>query len=166
MYSCQEYQPKIIAYLHEELAPPIRQKVAIHIDQCAACYAYYVRQRDLARELEMRMSLIGQAKPAQLRRVWSSIQDDMEQPRIRGRFRLRYGVAAFIFMLALILPWKTQSRVEARYLPLQPVPVVEDATKTPALHLAKSAATLMTYSAEDNLLTPTRAPVPNSLVTP
>lgn len=165
MYSCQEYQHKIIAYLHEELAPPLRQKVARHIDECVACYAYYVRQRDLARELEMRMSLVGHAKPTQLRRVWSSIQADMEQPRMQVRFRLRYGVAALIFMLALILPWKTQSRVAARFIPLQPVPVVEAATKTPALSLLKLSATLIAYP-EDKQLTPTRAPVPNTFVTP
>jgi anti-sigma factor RsiW len=166
MISCYECQPKIIPYLHDELPAPARRKIRQHLDQCTACYGLYANERDLARELEFRMPLVGQAQPAQLRKNWSAVQRQMQQPKTRVRFRLRYGVAAFMFMLALLLPWKMQSRVSARFIPLPPVPAVEAATQTPNLSVAKVGATLIAYSTEDKALLPTRAPVPNKIITP
>jgi len=173
MSACHDFQSQMTAYVHDELPPLARRRLARHIQQCSACYIAYARERDLARELEFRVALVGQPRPAELKRVWSAIQQDMRQPRSsRLHFRLRYGLAAFMFTLGLLLPWRIQGQVKAvALIALPPVPTLTTAARTPAqTGMADNLPTLIAFqtSAEsESTPVPPRAPVPHTLaVTP
>lgn len=110
--------------MHGELPPRARQRVDQHLNQCSSCAAFYVAQRQLVRDLEQTLPQIARTSTPQLNRIWADIQADMTRPRIIARPQTRYGVAALILMLALLLPWSMDKQRGALALPLQPIPAV------------------------------------------
>jgi anti-sigma factor RsiW len=92
------------AYLHGEAPRLVGQRMARHIQQCPACYAIYIQQRDTERELTHYVPLIGQEKAPRYGKMWASIQADLSGSR-KQRYPVRYGLAALMLMLALALPW-------------------------------------------------------------
>lgn len=104
---------RLPAYLNGELSPRARQRIARYLDSDARCYAEYVRQRDLARELMRTLPGVGQPAPGQLDRIWAAVQADTApaQPVSRRRFpprrtpfRARYGLAGMGVAVLLAIP--------------------------------------------------------------
>jgi anti-sigma factor RsiW len=97
---------RMIAFLHGELPPGSRRRVARYIDECPKCYAEYVRQRSLQHELAHRLPSLGQPNPDQLDRIWAGIQAEM-QPAPRHTplaYIARYGLATLALVMALLVP--------------------------------------------------------------
>jgi anti-sigma factor RsiW len=148
-FSCHDCRAHLAGYIHRELPPKTRQRVAAHLNGCSACYKLYAQQRDLARELSASLPLIGRAGDSRLDRIWSAVQDGMAQPAsVPRRHSLHYSIVALALVLVLIAPWlltaprlsPTGARV-ALALPTQPTPQVQIApAETPAVSAALTAA--------------------------
>ncbi|MCU0499558.1 MAG: hypothetical protein MUF87_19585 [Anaerolineae bacterium] len=117
----------MVAYLHGELSPQARRRIGRIIDHDPACYAEYVRQRDLMAELDRQLPLVGQADPRALRRMWGAIQQELQGHHApMRRLRWRYGVAGVLLMMILVMPLTmgNSQPTLARSL-LQPAPQTE-----------------------------------------
>ncbi|MBC8099104.1 MAG: hypothetical protein H7Y11_06650 [Armatimonadetes bacterium] len=105
---------RMVAYLHGELPPAARRRVARYIDRYPACYAEYAKQRDAVRELSFRLPLVGQAETPDFTRMWSAIQTQLasdsaprrQHPRMGmvSRLQLQYGAVGLVLALVLLLP--------------------------------------------------------------
>lgn len=110
---------RMVAYVNGELSPAARRRIGRYIDLYPVVYAAYLKQREIARELNWRVPLIGYPEKPTLDRMWSAIQTELNlsgtdtppspQPQryLLGTLRLRYGVMglalAFVFLLPLTL---------------------------------------------------------------
>lgn len=128
----------LVAYINGQLSPRARRRIARYIDIDAACYAEYVRQRELARELNHSLPYIGQPDKPQLDRIWGAIQAEMSptapaqrpQPHYLQvkRANARFGLVSIAFGLVMALPFTLgNSHVSALYVPTPPVPQLEQA---------------------------------------
>jgi len=155
---CSDCQRNMVAYLDGELTPQVRLRLARHLEQCPMCYAVYVHERDMARELAYALPLVGQENQPRLEKMWAAIQADMALPRRRPRQhdQMRYGLVGLALILALLLPWTAGQRQVAALaaLPTQPSPAAT-ASRTPETGGARALATL--YS---TVLTPEARPHP------
>ncbi|MFO7320528.1 MAG: zf-HC2 domain-containing protein [Chloroflexota bacterium] len=124
--TCTQCQPKLLAYVHNQLADSDRRRVARHLNDCPVCYAAYLAQREVAQELAGTIPSIGLPDSLQLNRMWLAIQSDMNRPRTIPRPQLaRMGVACLVFVLALLLPWSLDKQQVALAVPPPPrAPVV------------------------------------------
>jgi hypothetical protein len=112
-----------------------------HIQACPMCYTVYIQQRDIQRDLAYYVPLIGQEKTPRYDKMWASIQADMSRPK-QQQYHMRYGLAALMLMLALLLPWTMGQRTKAREaLPTQPSPELT-VTRTPGVGGARVMGTL------------------------
>lgn len=71
---------KMVAYLNGELSVEAQRKVGQYIDECPACYAEYLRQRELKRYLSVSVPSVGKANPQQMNQIWLGIQAQIQQP--------------------------------------------------------------------------------------
>ncbi len=125
MMTCRSCQAHLVSYLHNELSPHLRRRVAYHLDDCAACYALYVQQRELARELQNAVPLIGRNDAPRFDRVWLSVQGELVQPRRSPQFHARYSLALLALLLALLFPWTMGGqRLTSAAPPTQPPPLL------------------------------------------
>jgi hypothetical protein len=121
---------KMVAYLHGELTPEARGRIARYIDGSPACYAEYLRQRDTVRELTWKIPLVGQPDKPQLDNIWSAIQAEMKghtPPKRRVTVQVRYGFAGMVLALTILMPFTMGNR-DVQYVPSQPAPHTLDAT--------------------------------------
>lgn len=119
--TCHQCQPKLLAYVHHQLSDRASRRVARHLNDCPLCYAAWLEQRDLARDLAQSLPALGRPDAPQLGRVWLAIQADMARPRAVSRPPLaRFGVACLVFVLALVLPWSLDKQQVALAVPSQP----------------------------------------------
>jgi anti-sigma factor RsiW len=141
MMTCKNCQYHMTAYLDGELSPPARQRMTQHIQVCPVCYTVHSQQRDLQRDLAYDVPLIGQENRPRYDKMWASIQADMSRPK-QPRYQMRYGLAALMLLVALLLPWTIgrQSKALAA-LPTQPSPELT-ATRTPGVAGARIMGTL------------------------
>ncbi|NWG15030.1 MAG: zf-HC2 domain-containing protein [Chloroflexi bacterium] len=171
MMTCRECQKQLIAYIHGELSPHQRRRLAYHLDDCRTCYGIYRRERDLDRELRLNMPLIGQGGLPK-DRLWVSIQADLNRPRRRpALYQARYGLAVVMAALALLFPW-VMGRQEMALAapPTQPAPLLgmqsADATKP----VPGGTAIALSVTANDNAPTPEarprHAPAPDATAAP
>lgn len=147
--SCRDCRSHLAGYIHRELPPKTRERVARHVNQCPACYRLYAEQRDLARELSISLPLVGRAGDTRLDRIWSAVQVEMAAPSALPRRRsLHYSVVALLLALALIAPamlaaprlMPSGARV-ALAVPTQPRPdVLIMPAETPTVSAALTAA--------------------------
>ncbi len=141
MMNCKNCQYHLTAYLHGELSPRERQRMTQHIQACPMCYTVYIQQRDIQRDLAYYVPLIGQENRPRYDKMWASIQADMSRPKRQG-YQMRYGLAALMLLLALLLPWTIGHRATAlAALPTQPSPE-QTATRTPGVGGARVMGTL------------------------
>ncbi len=136
---CKDCKFHMTAYLHGELAPKVRQRMTQHIQTCPMCYTVYIQERDMQHELAYYVPLVG-SRP-RYDKMWASIQADMSRPR-EPRFQMRFGLAALMLALALLLPWtlgRQQTALAA--VPTQPSPELT-ATRTPGLGGARTMETM------------------------
>lgn len=137
----------LAAYINGQLSPRARRRIARYIDIDAACYAEYVRQRELARELNHSLPYIGQPSQPQLDRIWGAIQAEMgiineispnaptsasQRPTPHylqvKRANTRFGLVGIACSLVMALPLMMgNSNFSALYVPTPPDPQVERA---------------------------------------
>lgn len=145
----------LTAYVNGQLSPRARRRIARYIDIDAACYAEYVRQRELARELNHSLPYIGQPTQPQLDRVWGAIQAEIgtiteigssvstsaptpalasSQQRYTPHYmqvkraNTRFGLVGIACGLVMALPVMLgNSNVSALYVPTPPEPQLERA---------------------------------------
>lgn len=128
--NCKNCQFHMTTYLDGELSPPARLRMTQHIQACPMCYTLYIQQRDTQRDLAYYVPLIGQEIRPRYDKIWASIQADMSRPK-QQRYQVRYGLAALMLLMALLLPWTMGQRSTAlAALPTQPSPELT-ATRTP-----------------------------------
>ncbi len=130
MITCRTCRQYIPGYLQRDLPPSLRAEVAEHLQDCDACYALSVQQRDFSRELTHSLPSVGSSVSG-LDRIWSAVQADMAHPRREPAAldRARYGIVALIFVIALLLPWTVRGQRLA--LPTPPTPAVSTPRGTP-----------------------------------
>ena len=126
---------RMTAYLNGELSPGARRRMARYIAECPDCYAEYLRQLDLTRELESRVGGFGTPGVGQLDRIWANIEAEITTPApappVRRR-RARYGLVLLMLLLATLLPWTLGNRNVAFDVPSQPAPELNTGGGTPA----------------------------------
>ena len=156
--SCHECRNHLDAYLHNELSRGARCRVDQHLGECADCRTVYVAQRDLSADIAASFRQSARPDSAQLSRIWLAIQNDMNHPTpVGARLDMRYGLAAFVLALALLLPWSLDTPPVARALPLPPQPALEAQTGTPAR--TSSAAQTVAMRVTDPAIPPAETPV-------
>jgi anti-sigma factor RsiW len=136
MLRCQAVQTHLTAYIHGELPLKARRRVSAHLERCERCQSAYQRQRELVRDLEQELPRVGQAQSAQLARVWSKVQTELDTPARRRRpslrYRASYGVAALLLVIVMFVPYAlnmdNSPRASLRTLPAH---VVAFATNVP-----------------------------------
>ncbi|MFW5696174.1 MAG: hypothetical protein ACOCXR_00145 [Phototrophicaceae bacterium] len=95
------------AYINGELSLQARRRIGRYIDEDPACYAEYIRQRDLKRELEARLSAFGQAGLGQLDRIWANVQRELQAPVAPMQERrqpVRYGLVTLAVVMVMVIP--------------------------------------------------------------
>lgn len=130
MITCRTCREHLPGYFDRDLSPKLRAEVAEHLQNCDACYAASVQQRDLSRELARSLPTLG-SPVSGLDRIWSAVQADMAQPRREPELleKARYSVVALIFIIALLLPWTVRGHRLA--LPPPPTPAISTPKGTP-----------------------------------
>lgn len=127
---CRHTQKNLDAFIDNTLPQRARRRIARHIDLCPTCYQEFVRRRDLRRELQHSLPLVGRSHAPDFERLWGSIRAEL--PRSGPRYmQFRYGLAAFMLLLALLVPF-TMGHQELSAIPQQPSPQTEASTQTPA----------------------------------
>jgi len=126
--ACRYCRAHLDAYVAGELALPARRRVAAHLDQCAACYAVYAQRREVVRELQRSLPMVGYANPPDFGQVWLNVQQEM--PRGSG-YSIQYGLAALLLLVLLLVPFTMGHRDIAAALPTQPAPHQLDGDQTP-----------------------------------
>lgn len=146
---------RMTAFVHGELSPQSRRRVARYIDECADCYAEYMRHRELQRELLHDLPAFGKPDEAQLDRMWSVIQGEVFTPQRRTTpnfYRMRYGFATAAFFVVFMLPFTLGNNTiaTASTTPPTPAEVVTAAMSTPGgtVALAEEAQILVSASVE------------------
>jgi predicted anti-sigma-YlaC factor YlaD len=155
MMTCHECQKHLVGYIHNELKPHLRRRVAYHLDDCPACYAVYGRQRELARELQLTIPLIGRGDTPRFDHVWASIQIEMNQPRRSAAsnwYQFRYGLAMMAAMLVLLFPWVVGGRRDLTLAapPTQPAPLSLTAVQTAGVTASGAQGTAIALSVTVN----------------
>lgn len=130
--SCRYCQAHLDGYLDGQLTPKARRRVAEHLARCESCYVEYVRRRDLHGELQRTLPLVGQRQMPDFARTWQAIRVELPHPTYeRRRDQARYGLAAVMVMLVLLLPF-TMGHRDLPLLPPRPAPDSTVKSGTPA----------------------------------
>lgn len=102
---------KMVAYVNGELPPNTRRFVGRLINDDERVYQEYIRQRHTKLKLERELPTLGHPDAGQLKAVWANIQAELNKPDKpdtppvrRPRYSLSYAVAAFMFVLAVLIP--------------------------------------------------------------
>lgn len=172
MITCRECQFHLVAYIHNELPPHLRRRVSYHLDDCSACYGVYIQQRDLARDLQNVVPMVGRGEKPRLDRVWSAVQTDMTKPRrISIFYQTRYGLALMAAVLGLLFPWVVGSQnVTLAAPPTQPAPLLAVQTAGITAPVLQGTAIALSVTVGDGAATPEAqprgAPAPGATAAP
>lgn len=128
--NCHYCQAHLQAYIDGELSPKARRRISQHLDRCTACYNVYAQRRDLSRELQQAIPLVGQRGAPNFKQMWGAIQAELPQPQPR-HFHARYGLALLAFTLMLIVPFTMGHRDISRMPPSPPAPELLEKRETP-----------------------------------
>lgn len=166
---CKQCQSHLVAYIHRELKPEVRDQVSRHLDECEACYTIYLQYQNNDHRLGQVMPLIGQANRPTLQRVWTSVQADLTQsyPSMKP-VSASYGLVALVVTLMLLVPLTMGNRnVPAVLPPTQPAPLVALATPS-ATEAVESIEELplLSHTPEARHYYQPEAPVPDAITTP
>ena len=125
-------QAQLDAYLDGQLTAKARRRVGQHISRCESCYAEYVRRRDLRNDLQQTLPLVGQRNAPDFARVWQRVRRELPNPTYeRRRYQARFGLAALMVMLILMLPFMMGHRDLPMILPPRPAPDLTQQGGTP-----------------------------------
>jgi len=127
--NCGECRLHLMAFLHGDVSPLLRRRIARHLDHCTDCYRLYLQELDLERDLKHELPLIGVGHQSHFDQVWTAVQQDIVMPRsTAARFHLRYGLAMFALVLALIFPLTLgDQNLTLASPPTQPAPLTQQA---------------------------------------
>ena len=162
--SCDEYKRYLPAYSDRELPPLLRRRVAMHLEKCESCYASYVRQREVSRELAQQVPLIGRADAPRLNKIWTAVQGEMAHPRRAALRRIpaRYPMAVIILVVGLLLPsfgFQALSQHQvAMALPAPPAPTEPIEKTSQAVATAACACGSHVISTQSPEVTPPAQP--------
>ena len=126
----------LTTYIHDELPPHLRARVARHVQHCDRCYAALRREEDLARRLQAEMPAFGAPTRGQLNRLLPGILAEVTpRPAPRPSFRgAGFAVAlAVMLLVGLFVPSVTGPRAVASVAPSQPVGPAIAATATQSI---------------------------------
>jgi anti-sigma factor RsiW len=141
-FRCRYTQARMTAYLNGELLPKARRRVTRHLDVCSTCSAYYVREREVKRDLERHVRLVGQPQGPQLQKLWMAIQQEINPPAAQRRTNpASYGFAALVLILMLLVPATLGNRNVPFSLEPRPAPALA-VTGTPKTGGTQSATTI------------------------
>ncbi|MCB9453394.1 MAG: zf-HC2 domain-containing protein [Anaerolineaceae bacterium] len=167
--ACEHNTHLITAYIQGELPSIVRLRFARHLNTCETCYAAYRRELDLMQELTQTMPRIGAAQQPDFKRVWTAVEAELSQPTPRQRFahfQTRYGLAALLFALALIVPLTMgNSEVTWASPPTQPAPHIVTSSRTPTQPVAVGTAVAL-YTATQGHTVPDVRPQPDETTIP
>lgn len=128
---CRYCRANLDAFMDRALTPRARRRVARHIDSCPSCYEVYTLRRELRRELQQAIPLVGRGHTPDFERIWGAVR--VEIPRPSGRqAQFRYGFAALLLLLALLVPFTMGNHELTRAVPVPPVPYTDVSNETPA----------------------------------
>jgi hypothetical protein len=169
--SCDECQEQLLAFIHKTEAPLMRRRVSRHLDYCAACYALYLDELDLMRNLSRNIPLIGQQNRPDFAQVWNAVQADLQKPKLAvPQFQCRYGVAMFALVLVLLVPLMLGNHhLRLDELPTPPAPITHN---TPNGTISKVTETTIAFLTDFQQSTPeprqhTAGPLqPDAVITP
>ena len=144
--SCRECRELLPGYIQRELSPKQRERVSRHLSACSECYAVYVGQRVVVRELAISVPRIGGDHPP-LDRIHSAVMSELATPKAQhsGLYHARYSLAALVLMVSLLLPWTFRSYASAPPTPPRPENVTPQGTaviSSPPTEAATLTATL------------------------
>lgn len=138
----------LTAYVHNELPPHLRRRVARHVDRCDRCYAALRREQELTRSLRGQFTGFGQPRSDQLTRLLPDILAEAKPRTRRPRLLPGFGVALVMsLVLALLLPVLMTPQAMADYAPDQPAPYMIAATATQSVTDAPQALVLASPTA-------------------
>jgi anti-sigma factor RsiW len=127
---CRYCRANLDAFLDSTLALRARRRVARHIDSCPTCYDVYTRRRQMRRELQQNIPLVGRRHTPDFDRIWSAVRVELPRPQARHT-RYRYGFVALLLLVALLVPFTMGNHELTRAVPVPPVPETEASTETP-----------------------------------
>ncbi len=154
---CRFSRANLDNFLDSTLAPRARRRVARHIDACPACYDAYNRRRDLRRELQQGIPLIGRSHTPDFERMWNAVRVEIPRPARRTQFR--YGFVALLLLLALLVPFTMGNHELTRAVPVPPVPQTDASNETPtSADGAELVATVAASSTNTSTLAQETAP--------
>ena len=110
MLKCEDTRSQLVAYIHNELPRRKRQRLAQHLQQCTACYADYVRERDAAQHLTRELTLLGQPTSPQLDSIWAVVATEVNTSKAasatsRSAYNWQHGVAWAALVILCMIPW-------------------------------------------------------------
>lgn len=143
-YKCRYCKARMQAFIHGELDLKARRRVAQHLDECPLCYKEHLQKRELADKLAARVPLLGKSKPPQLQKIWNAVQRDLQpRPKQHQVPSARYGVAALILVVAMLLPLTLGNSNIALSAPTHPIPSTAG-TRTPSDATVVTVALMVT----------------------
>lgn len=128
-------------YLSGDLSDTTRRRIARYIDECEDCYNEYIRQRNLANQLERELPSFGRPTEQKLDNMWAAIQTELAAPttksssmltyRPRKRQTWGYGVVMILVAMMLLIPLAIGYHASVSPVPLPPRPQTVEVVKTP-----------------------------------
>jgi predicted RNA-binding protein YlxR (DUF448 family) len=150
---------RMVAYLNGELSVDAQRKVGRYIDECPACYAEYLRQRELKRYLSVSVPSIGKANPQQINQIWQGIQTQLQQP-IQSPNYLRHiiqisvgGMLSICMLFVLMMFDRGDVRADVMLPAIPQVTEVANMTLTLSMETASATPTETAYSQQDSYFT-------------
>lgn len=156
--TCRHYRALLPGYIQRELTPKQRAQVSRHLNECDDCYAAYVDQRQLVRELRVsvprigtrdgetpafdaiRAAVLAQVSPAALPAAPPATTPTAPIGRRMRVDLARYGLVAILMLVVLLLPLSMRSPTFS--VPTQPTPDKIIAQGTAVAALPAEPATL------------------------
>ena len=158
---CQVHLPR---YLSGDLSDAVRRRVARYIDECEDCYREYMRQREFAHKLQRSLPTLGRPDSGKLEQIWTSLQEDLSEPRRRrpsfkdygskASLQFGYGLVVIAIFIALLLPLMTAQRASLLSMALPRAPHFAAMNPTSAPYLSQLHLPGVTAQPSENTTAP------------
>jgi hypothetical protein len=153
---CGECRAHLVAFLHSDVSPLLRRRVARHLDHCPDCYRLYLQELDLMRDLKRNLPLIGRAHQPSFDAIWAEIQTDIVKPKPSlPRFHMRYGLAMLALVMTFLVPLTMGNQnLTLASPPTQPVPLTQHATPNGTEPGAVETPVAVSFLTDESQITP------------
>ena len=157
-FLCRYCKFNLDAFLDGRLSARARRRFDRHIDTCPGCYHAYVARRDLRRELQQSLALVGQNHHPDFARIWQSVKAEIPRRSTR-QTQFRYGLVVLLLLLGLVLPFTLGNGDLGRVVPSQPKPHTDEAV-TEAPNGLEPEVTVTAVASSSMQLPPPTQPFP------